>query len=135
MIGIRRELVPIVVASRKVLEGDWTGRELTKTNIVGSTWGGTHFILQIGYEQREGYAASFLPVFVVRMPSKLASPTDSEEIAAAKKLAESFMHMLNLRRKDPPIHDPKPPLVGKRADMLIVDEISYLIQPQPRNQP
>lgn len=158
----REALVPIHVATSKPLEGDWVGHELNDVRVIGSMFGGPHYILQLGYEQRVGYAASFRLVFVAHMPATSYEEMGKPEVIEdAKRTAVAFMHMLNMRRKEPvmatapppryttkerllqelkeledtPIHDPKPPLVGKRADMLIVDEISDITQPQPRNQP
>jgi len=141
-------LVPVRVATSKVLEGNWSGRELNATRVVGSMFGGAHFIMQIGYNQQVGYAASFRLVFVAHMPLERGqSLTDPEVIAEAERMSESFMHMLNMRRVEGPAPksmegtianinaavlraDPIPgkPLTGKRADVLIVDDLD---QPKP----
>lgn len=94
-------LVPIRVATSQPLEGDWQGPELTATRVIGSAFGGKHFILQLGYEQQVGKGASFRLVFVTHMPSEdLKSP---EAIADAERTAVALMHMLNMRRKAPPM--------------------------------
>jgi hypothetical protein len=134
-------LVPVRVATSKPLDGNWSGRELDATRVVGSLFGGSHFILQFGYNQTVGYTASFRLVFVAHMPADINAPGAVEE---AENTATAFMHMLNLRRIEGP--SPKSmegtldnvnaavmrasPIPGKsliqgrRADLLIVDEIS-----------
>jgi len=134
--------VPVRVATSKVLEGNWTGRELDESRVVGSLFGGAHYILQLGYNQTVGYAASFRLVFVAHMPAeKGVALTDPAAIAAAEATAQAFMMMLNLRRIPGPTPTQVPasaipgkplgsphavdnvPLQGKRADVLIVDDL------------
>jgi hypothetical protein len=129
-------LVPVRVATSRVLEGTWVGPALDEARVVGSLFGGAHYILQLGYNQVVGYAASFRLVFVAHMPvEKGVSLTDPAVIADAQQTANAFLMMLNLRRaewKGPPAVNPAvtpyatpipgKPLTGKRADVLIVDD-------------
>lgn len=98
-----RTLVPIRVASRQVLEGEWTGPELTGVRVV--RWlSGPHHILQIGYENSAHHAGNFRIEFAVHMPVlPHVADLDKPEIRAeAERTAWSFLHMLNLRRRDAP---------------------------------
>jgi hypothetical protein len=144
-------LVPVRVATSKILEGTWVGPALDEARVVGSLFGGAHYILQLGYNQVVGYAASFRLVFVAHMPvEKGVSLTDPAVIEDAQQTANAFMMMLNLRRTSIPGMTPGgaqtkqtgagathvtgfqgsgsaipgKPLTGKRADVLIVDEVS-----------
>ena len=91
-------LTPVRVATSKILDGDWVGNPLTAARVVGSMFGGKHFILQIGHEVSVGASLTFRLVFVAHMP------TDDIESDAAKadalNTATAFMHMLNMRRRD-----------------------------------
>lgn len=140
-------LVPIRVATSRALEGEWSGPELNATRVVGSIFSGPHFILQLGYNQQVGYSASFRLVFVAHMPVKQGTVlTDPEVIAEAERTSVAFMHMLNLRRTEGNNATqtrqntagatlvsgfqsngsaiPGRPLTGKRADGLIVDDLT-----------
>ncbi len=122
-------LIPVRVATSKVLEGEWQGRELTAVRVVGSVFGGPHYILQLGYETQVGYAASFRLVFVAHLPlDKGKTLTDPAVIEEAKQTATAFMYMLNMRRKEPPLATSQAAneLAGKRADLLLIDELKEL---------
>jgi hypothetical protein len=144
-------LVPVRVATSKVLEGNWTGPALDEARVVGSLFGGAHYILQLGYNQVVGQAASFRLVFVAHMPVEKGTVlTDPAVIEEARRTAEAFMHMLNMRRvaganatqtrqnaagatlvssfQGSGSAIPGKPLTGKRADVLIVDDLD---QPKP----
>lgn len=145
-------LVPVRVATSKVLEGNWTGPALDEARVVGSLFGGAHYILQLGYNQVVGQAASFRLVFVAHMPVEKGTVlTDPVVIDEARRTAEAFMHMLNMRRvaganatqtrqnaagatlvssfQGSGSAIPGKPLTGKRADVLIIDEVSDLKKP------
>ena len=145
-------LVPVRVATSKVLEGNWTGPALDEARVVGSLFGGAHYILQLGYNQVVGQAASFRLVFVAHMPVEKGTVlTDPAVIEEARRTAEAFMHMLNMRRvaganatqtrqnaagatlvssfQGSGSAIPGKPLTGRRADVLIIDEVSDLKKP------
>jgi hypothetical protein len=120
-------LIPVRVATSRPLEGNWSGHELDDVRVIGSLFGGPHFILQLGYNQTVGYAASFRLVFVAHMPvEKGVVLTDAKAIEDAMQTARAFMMMLNLRRVP---HGT--PMAGKRADVLIVDEVSDIPPSKP----
>jgi len=108
-------LVPVRVATSMILEGDWTGHPLTAARVVGSLFGGKHFILQIGHEVSVGETLTFRLVFVAHLPAEDIESNEAKEDAV--RTAEAFMHMLNLRRKDSaygPVPSVPPPIPGTR---------------------
>jgi hypothetical protein len=129
-----QELVPIRVATSRVLEGNWSGRELTATRIIGSMYGSKHFIMQLGHLLRVGETDTFRVVFVAHMPVK-GDLKDPLLIADAERTAQAFMHMINMQRIAPEPDAPRPLtdeegralLTGKRANMLIIDEVSNIV--------
>ena len=91
-------LTPVRVATSKILDGDWVGNPLTAARVVGSMFGGKHFILQLGHEVSVGASLTFRLVFVAHMPT---DDIESDEAKAdALNTAVAFMHMLNMRRRD-----------------------------------
>ena len=98
-----KELVPVRVATQRVLDGPWSGAPLTAHRIIGSNFGGKHFILQLGHMAKVGDADSFRLVFVVRLPIEGKEPFDDPELLAdAARTAEGMLSMLNLRRMKEP---------------------------------
>jgi hypothetical protein len=102
-----KALVPIRVATSRVLEGKWSGRALHAHRVLPSVFGGKHFILQLGYTETIGSPATgededvptFRLVFVVNLPVEdKHSLDDPLQLADAARTAEALMHMLNLRR-------------------------------------
>ena len=102
-----KELVPVRVATQRVLDGPWSGAPLTAHRIIGSNFGGKHFILQLGHMAKVGDADTFRLVFVVRLPIEGKEPFDDPELLAdAARTAEGMLSMLNLRRMKEPVWRP-----------------------------
>jgi hypothetical protein len=97
-----QELVPIRVATNRVLDGPWRGQALTAVRVLGSMFGSKHFILQLGHMLRVGEADTFRVVFVAHM-AVTGDLADPALIADAEHTAQAFMHMINMHRTDEPI--------------------------------
>jgi hypothetical protein len=129
-----KELVPVRVATGRMLEGNWSGRELDDTRVIGSLFGGPHFILQLGYNQTVGYAASFRVVFVAHMPVPAgASMSDPGLHAEAEQTATGLMMMLNLRRVAPAktVEATDPRDIQGRQDFRVAQAIEDAIPGKP----
>jgi len=100
-----KHLIPIRVATQRVLDGKWSGRALHAHRVLPSVFGGKHYILQLGYMEEIGMQddaekiATFRLVFVVNLPVDAKADLDDMLLKAdASNTAEAMMHMLNLRR-------------------------------------
>lgn len=93
-------LVPVRVANKRPLEGEWTGNELTGVRVTNWLTGPKH-VLQLGYENAPHHANNFRIEFVVHMPvvAHVDDLRNPEIKAEAERMAWVFLHMLNLRRR------------------------------------
>lgn len=92
-------MTPIHFSNGELLKGNWTGHELTYCMLVNGSFCGPHYLLRLGHTVPIGdnHPAAFRATFVVRYPLDVITGS-KEEADEARRIAQTFMDMLNLRR-------------------------------------